>query len=270
LPIQVSEQQFLTDALQIIGEAEKNGLKIRILGALCGYIKNRECDPKIGQVYRALGRLEGTSTLFTDLDLMAYSSQRGKIMDFFEKRLKLVPNRYFNMARGNHRLMYEKPNEFQIDLFLDRLQYSHNVEFGTKPGNGRLELDYPTISLADFVLEKLQIHQINRKDLVDVILLLKTHEVAEHFEKGKVDAGYIAEVLSDDWGFWYDATQNIQKIRNELNSLAQKLPDHEIVSGRLNQLSTIIDACPKTPRWDARSKTGTKTPWFTEVFEIGA
>jgi hypothetical protein len=270
LSIHVSEQQFLTDALHIIDEAENSGLKIRILGALCGYIKNQELDPKIDQVYRTLGRLEGTSTLFTDLDLVAYSSQRGKIMDLFEKKLKLVPNRYFNMARGHHRLMYEKTREFQIDLFFDRLQYSHNVEFGSKPGNGRLELDYPTISLADFVLEKLQIHQINRKDLVDIIILLKNHEVADHFEKGKVDAGYIAQVLSDDWGFWYDATQNIQKIRNELSSLARKLPDHEAVLSRLDQLSAIIDACPKTPSWNARSKSGTSTPWFTEVFEIGA
>lgn len=270
MSIHVSEEQFLTDALHIIDEAENSGLKIRILGALCGYIKNQELDPKIDQVYRTLGRLEGTSTLFTDLDLMAYSSQRGKIMDLFEKKLKLVPNRYFNMARGHHRLMYEKTREFQIDLFFDRLQYSHNVEFGSKPGNGRLELDYPTISLADFVLEKLQIHQINRKDLVDIIILLKNHEVADHFEKGKVDAGYIAQVLSDDWGFWYDATQNIQKIRNELSSLARKLPDHEVVSSRLDQLSAIIDACPKTLGWNARSKSGTSTPWFTEVFEIGA
>lgn len=174
----------------------------------------------------------------------------------------------FKEKEFKDRLIYERPRGFQIDLFLDRLQYSHNVEFGSKPGNGRLELDYPTISLADFILEKLQIRQINRKDLVDIIILLKNHEVADHFEKRRVDAGYIAQVLSDDWG--YDATENIQKIRNELNSLAGKLPDHEVVSSRLDQLSAIIDACPKTSRWNDRSKPGTSTPWFTEVFEIGA
>jgi len=272
LPIKISEQQFLADALHIIDEAETGGLKIRILGALCGYINNRERDPNIDQVYKALGRLDGTATLFTDLDLMSYSSQRGKVMDLFEKKLKLVPNRYFNMARGHHRLMYEKPQSFQIDLFFDRLAYSHNVEFGSKPGNGRLELEYPTISLADFVLEKLQIHQINRKDLVDLIILLKNHEVADHFEKHKVDAGYIAKVLSGDWGFWYDATQNIQKVRNELNSVSSssKMDGSEVVISRLDQLSMIIDACPKSPVWNTRSKSGTSTPWYTEVFDVGA
>lgn len=272
MPINISEDQFLADALHIIDEAEKSELKIRIIGALCGYINNRERDPDIDKVYKAFGRLDGTATLFTDLDLMSYSSQRGKIMDLFEKKLKLAPNRYFNMAHGHHRLIYEKPQGFQIDLFFDRLSYSHNVEFGSKPGNGRLELDYPTISLADFVLEKLQIHQINRKDLVDIIILLKNHEVVDHFEKHKVDAGYIAKVLSDDWGFWYDATQNIQKVRSELDSLSSsnKLDESEIIISRLDQLSAIIDACPKSPKWNTRSKSGTSTPWFTEVFEVGA
>jgi len=272
MPIEISEQQFLTEALQIISEAEKEGLKLRILGALCGYISNRERDPNVDQLYRTLGRLDGTSTLFTDLDLMAYSSQRGKIMDLFEKKLKLTPNRYFNFTRGHNRLMYEKPKSFQIDLFFDRLVYSHIVEFGSKPGNGRLELDYPTISLADFVLEKLQIHQITRKDIVDMILLLKHHEILDHFEKSHVDAGYVAKVLSDDWGFWYDATQNIQKIGDELNSLSNsgKLSDAGVVEERLKRLSSIIEAYPKSSKWKIRSKSGTRVPWYTEVFDVGA
>ena len=272
MPIEISEQQFLTEALDIIDQAERNGLKIRIIGALCGYIRNKQRDPRIDEVYKLLGRLDGTSTMFTDLDLMAYSSQRGKIMDLFEKQLKLQPNRYFNLTRGHHRLMYEKPNGFQIDLFFDRLSYSHEVEFGNKPGNGRLELDYPTISLADFVLEKLQIHQITRKDLVDLIILFKNHEVVENFEEGKIDGGYIGRVLSDDWGFWYDATQNIQKVREELDlaSSSGKVQGSEIVKARLDGMSAIIDGTTKSPKWNLRSKIGTNSAWFTEVFDVGA
>lgn len=271
MPIEISEQQFLTNALHIVDEAEKKGLKIRIIGSLCGYLKNLESDPGTQQVYRTLGRLDGTNTLFTDLDLMAYGSQRGKIMNLFEKELGLLPNRYFNLTRGHNRLMYEKPKEFQIDLFFDRLAYSHNIEFGSKPGNGRLELEYPTISLADFVLEKLQIHEISRKDLVDMIILLKNHGVSNQFETRKIDGGHIAEILSNDWGFWYDATQNLQKIRNELNSLSSsgKFFDKE-VTARLDQLSSIIDTFPKTPKWNARAKVGTATQWYTEVGEVGS
>lgn len=266
MPIQSSEQQFLDDSLNIIGEAEKSGLTIRIIGALCGYIKNRERDPNVETVYKTLGRLDGTSTLFTDLDLMAYGSQRGKIMDLFEKKLKLIPNRYFNFAHSHNRLIYEKPKSFQIDLFFDRLAYSHSVEFGSKPENGRLHLEYPTISLADFVLEKLQIHQITRKDMVDMIILLKNHEVIDCFEKGKIDGSYIAKTLGDDWGFWYDAVQNIGKIHDELGSLAAgKLSNPERVSARLDQLSALIEKTPKTSKWDARAKIGTTKPWFTEV-----
>jgi len=266
MPIQSSEAQFLDDSLNIIGEAEKSGLTIRIIGALCGYIKNKECDPNVDAVYKSLGRLDGTNTLFTDLDLMTYGSQRGKIMDLFEKKLKLVPNRYFNFAHSHNRLIYEKPKSFQIDLFFDRLAYSHTIEFGSKPENGRLQLEYPTISLADFVLEKLQIHQITRKDMVDIIILLKNHEVIDRFEKGKIDGTYIAKTLADDWGFWYDAVQNIQKIRNELGSLSPgKIANPETVELRLDQLSAMIESSPKTSKWNSRAKVGTSKPWYTEV-----
>jgi hypothetical protein len=105
-----------------------------------------------------------------------------------------------------------------------------------------------------------------------MIILLKNHEVTNHFEKRKIDGGYIAETLSRDWGFWYDATQNLQKIRNELSSLSSsgKFPDHKVVTARLDQLSSIIDTFPKTPKWNSRAKVGTASPWYTEISEVGS
>ncbi|MEI6308399.1 MAG: hypothetical protein WCP58_02000 [bacterium] len=70
-----------------------------------------------------------------------------------------------------------------MDVFYARLNFSHPVEFGRIPGKGRLELDFPTIALADIVLEKLQIHFINKKDLIDLILLFCGHELAETDQK---------------------------------------------------------------------------------------
>lgn len=268
MPVEISERQFLSDALNIIGEAEKNGLTIRIIGALCGYLLNLRRDPGVEELYRTLGRLDGTSTLFTDLDLMAYSRERGKIMDLFEKKLGLKPDRYFNFAHAHNRLVYDKLQAFHIDLFFDKLAYSHNIDFGSKPATGRLQLDYPTISAADFVLEKLQIHDIARKDIVDMILLLKNHEVADRFEKEKIDGARIAEVLGDDWGFWNDATQNIQKIRNELSVLPSGVfSNFQTVTATLDKLASLIESSPKTSRWEVRARVGTNKPWYNEVFD---
>lgn len=265
--VEISEEQFISDSLAIVQECEGNGVAVRILGSLCGYVHNIEHDGAAKDLYLSLGRLGDGGPIFTDLDLMAFSSQRGKVMDVFEKKLKLTPDRYFNMSHGHQRLIYHKPGAFGIDLFFDRLEYSHTVDFGSKPDKGRLNLDYPTITLSDFMLEKLQIHQINRKDLVDMALVLKYHDISEHEEKQKVNGTYIAMVLSDDWGFWYDATQNLAKTKDTIDSLAHSggLGDPDIIKTRLDRLSSIIQLYPKGKKWQSRSAAGTSKPWYTEV-----
>ena len=74
--------------------------------------------------------------------------------------------------------MFRHPDGlFDVDVFYDLLSFSHEVWFRDSVDGDRLELDFPTIPLADIVLEKLQIHRINRKDLVDLFMLLSGHEI---------------------------------------------------------------------------------------------
>ena len=171
---------------------------------------------------KTLGRFGEGMPLFTDLDLAAYGKQRGGIDKTF-REMAFEPDPLVNGMFGNKRLIYYHPQrKYHVDIFLNRLEFSHDVEFGEKPGEGRLEIDYPTISPADIVLEKLQIHQINRKDLVDLIALFLVHDVQGQFGKDAIDGAYIGKILSKEWGFWYDATTNLEKVKALMQTLEKE------------------------------------------------
>jgi len=112
-----------------------------------------------------IGRLDG-KTLFTDLDLIGYSSQRKEVAKLMEN-LGYLPDRMINSMFGNKRMIFYHPNNYyHVDIFYDKLEFSHDVMFGSDPMTERLKLDYPTISITDLVLEKLQINKIIKKILL--------------------------------------------------------------------------------------------------------
>jgi len=176
------------------------------------------------------------------------------------------------MFGHKRRIYYHPQNKYHVDIFLNKLEFSHTVDFGEKPGSGRLELDSPTITAVDIVLEKLQIHEINKKDLIDLIALFIVHDVHDQFGKNGVDGSYVAKILSDEWGFWYDATENLNKVRllaEELSAKGKLETDHhQTVLQRTDKLLDLIANTPKTKNWEKRAKTGTKKPWYREVEEV--
>lgn len=266
----MSEDEFLKEAVGIVDKAQSQGVCLRILGSLAAYIRARNAGQ--GDLIKSLGRFGEGMPLFTDLDLAAYGKQRGAIDKVF-RELSFEPDRLVNGMFGHKRLIYYRPEgKYHVDVFLNKLEFSHDVEFGEKPGEGRLDIDYPTISPADIVLEKLQIHEINRKDLIDLIAIFLVHDVADHFEKVAIDGSYIGKILSAEWGFWYDATVNLDRVR----ALAQVLEKEnkltstqvQVVNQRIDKLLECVNKTPKERGWEKRAKTGTKKPWYREVDEV--
>lgn len=264
---------FIREAIEIIDRAREKGVVLRILGAVGIYIHSMD-KPENLRIYSTLKRFEGEESLFTDLDLIGYSKQRKDIIDFFEKTLRFKTDPYVKALFGVRRLVYYHPQDlYHVDIFFDKLEFSHDVYFGDRPGRGRLELDYPTISLADLALEKLQIHEINRKDLVDLIVLFYSHRLCRETsvrDRECIDDDYIASVLSEDWGFWYDATTNLRKLSYMISSqLASLEPDiARVVGERINLLLDSIDRKPKSKEWIKRSKIGISKPWYRVVEEL--
>jgi hypothetical protein len=268
--VELSDDDFVKEALEIVEKADSRGLYLRILGSLAAYVHalNNGC----GGLFKSLERYGEGMPLFTDLDLAAYGKQKGAI-DKFLRELSFQPDALVNSLFGHRRLVYYHPQrKYHIDVFLNKLEFSHDVTFGEKPGSGRLEIDYPTISPTDIILEKLQIHEINRKDLIDLISLFIVHEVHEQPGKNGIDGDYITKLLSNEWGFWYDATTNLGRVK----SLLEKLTDGDKLSAmqsqiarqRIDRLLSMITNSPKTRRWEKRARTGTSKPWYREVEEV--
>ena len=271
--VQLPVEEFIKEATRIVEEAQKRNIVLRIIGAVATYIHSQH-SPQALEIYSKIGRFGDKSTVFTDLDLVAYSKQRHKVMEFFEKALGFKYNPTFRALFAHKRLIYYHPKDlYHVDVFFDKLEFSHDVYFGSEPGKGRLELDYPTVSLADLLLEKLQIHQINVKDLVDMTILLYAHDIcADTVNRECIDAKYIAKILADDWGFWYDATQNLEKLKKFLETSTSEgkldISVKSTVEERVNKLLKIINEEPKTDKWIKRAKIGTSKPWYREVEEV--
>jgi len=271
--VSLGDNEFLREARKIVDAAEAQGTVLRMLGSLAIYAHSMHVPDCISFFHR-VGRVKEGAPLFTDLDLMGYATQSRSISKMFD-RLGFKSDDMINGFFGDRRLVYyEGEDRFHVDIFLDKLEFSHDVLFGKKPGNGRLELDYPTISVTDMVLEKLQIHRIARKDLVDLLGLFLAHEVkaTANGDRESIETGHIANLLADDWGFWYESMQNFEKTRQLLASfVAEGRISHDLASriqNRIGILEAALQSTPKGRHWEKRAKAGTSKPWYREVEEI--
>jgi hypothetical protein len=271
--ISLTDQEFLRESVALVETARQRNVSLRILGSLAIYSHSVHV-PECITVFHRLGRVEEGKPLFTDLDLAGYSKQ-GRFISGLFKDLRFKSDDIVNGFFGDRRLIYyEGTGKFHVDVFLDKLEFSHDVQFGSRPEDGRLELDFPTITLADIVLEKLQIHQIARKDLVDLIILFLGHDLkgSDPPDRELVDDSYLCDILGDDWGFWHESLQNLEKTRQLLHSFSETGrvdPDqHARVRDRLGVLEQRLHNCPKTRKWEKRSRTGTSKPWYREVEEV--
>ena len=268
--MEISAEEMMQDAVNLVTDAHDRNVELRVIGGMGVYIHSHSHQSDVVELYRRVGRMG--HSLVGDLDLIAYSSQRKDIVNFLEKEKHLVPNIRFNFMFGFKRMIYEKTNLYEIDLFFDKLQYSHDILFGSKRNQGRLELDFPTISLTDLALSKLQIHKITMKDLVDLDLLFLLHELGQDDSPEIINADRIAQVLAQDWGFWYDAHSNLKEAIAACDTLSSNgktpIAHYETIKLRIDKLLSTIDDAPKSGNWQKRAKVGTAKPWYREVEEV--
>ena len=244
---------FVQEALRIIGEADKRGIRLRLLGATAVKLHS----PKFAYLYEDMQRA------LTDLDLISYSRFRPLLKDFLKSLGYTADDRFIALHGHKRQIYYDETNKRTVDIFIDKLAFCHIIDFA-----GRLELDNPTITLADIILEKMQIVQINEKDIKDTIIMLREHEVGE-IEKETVNAKYIAKRLSDDWGFYYTATTNLKKVKDFLPEFkALNENDRSDVSSKIDRLLAYIENEPKSFGWKMRARVGPSKKWYTEVEEI--
>jgi len=142
---------------------------------------------------------------------------------------------------------------------MDRLDFCHTI-----PWKGRLEVDSPTIPLAELLLEKMQIVQINEKDIIDTIMLLREHEIAAD-DEDHINSARVAKLCAAEWGLWRTTTMNLDKVREYLPHLDLEDEDKKVVTQRIAELLSAMDDYPKGTKWKLRAKIGDKKRWYNEV-----
>jgi hypothetical protein len=260
---------FMQEATQLVEQAKTKGITLRVVGGLGIAIRcrsYRDFGIKLGRVGTGSAQQE-----YSDIDLVSYKKQRDKVKSFFSETGYAKRRATLSSAASERQIYYHPKGWFCVDVFFDKLMVAnHPIDFA-----GRLELDYPTITATDALLEKLQIWEaFSAKDLKDCLLLLKSCQVNE--EKG-IDASYIAKLLSSDWGFWYTATTNLNKIHRFISELERFGPDAGInpkqisnedrkeIATKIETLLKAIDDEPKSFGWKMRAKIGTSRKWYNPV-----
>jgi hypothetical protein len=260
---------FIQEATQLVEQAKTKGITLRVVGGLGIAIRcrsYRDFGTKLGRVGTGAAQQE-----YSDIDLVSYKKQRDKVKSFFSETGYAKRRATLSSAASERQIYYHPKGWFCVDVFFDKLMVAnHPIDFA-----GRLELDYPTITATDALLEKLQMWEaFSAKDLKDCLLLLKSCQVNE--EKG-IDASYIAKLLSSDWGFWYTATTNLNKIHRFISELERFGPDTGInpkqissedrkeIATKIETLLKAIDDEPKSFGWKMRAKIGTSRKWYNPV-----
>jgi hypothetical protein len=241
---------FVMTTRSLISAAEREGLRLRLLGSLAFRF---HCPGYVDY-------LDAMERELTDIDFAASGKDRRELRKFFDG-LGYIEDKDVLVTMEGARYSYMHPeNDIGVDIFFDRLDFCHPVELAD-----RLTHDSPTISLADLVLEKVQIVEINEKDIKDLIVCFLEHDVGTG-DRELVDVDYIAGVLGKDWGFYYTATTNLEKVKAFLPKYVVLSDDERtLVQNRINALLERVDATPKSMRWKARARVGTKVRWYKEV-----
>jgi hypothetical protein len=253
----MTQIDFIEEAKKIVANSQAAGLTLRVLGAVAFRI---HC-PEYVDIHIAMQRE------LSDIDFAAYTKEEVNIEKFFQngnyhterQRAALTPGLF------EGRQIYENHETgLHVDIFLDQLNMCHVINF-----RKRLNIDPITIPLAELTLEKLQIIRINEKDIKDMLMLFAAHPVGDH-DNETINGKLIADIMSKDWGFYYTTTLNLDKIHKGVERYKQFFTqqDLENIESRVIALKEMIETAPKSLKWKARAKVGTRVQWYNDVEEV--
>lgn len=209
---------------------------------------------------------------YGDIDIVVPPGSASRFREAMEG-LGYTANKRFNNMRGDRRMLfYDEPNGRQLDVFVGRFVMCHDLDL-----RDRLDEHPRTLSPADLLLTKLQVFEINRKDLVDALTLVLTHEVADSAAAGEpADAGEpdvlevdrLVEVTSVDWGWYTTTTDNLVRIPPLAAELLSPT-DAGVVAGRVEKLTGLLAQASKSLKWKTRARVGRRIKWYELPEEVG-
>ncbi len=246
-------QEFIDEARKIINKAQERGVSLKLIGALAF---NLHC-PEFNHIHQKWGRV------FTDTDFVS-RAEYGPILLEVYRELGYRDDEMITTLYGSTRMVFDNPETgFHSDIFYDKLDFCHEL-----PLRDRLDVDELTIPLAELFLEKMQIVQINEKDLIDTMMLVREHAIGES-DAETINGPVIGRILAADWGFWRTVTMNMEKTETLLEQIDLfESADVAIIRERMAQIREYIDDAPKPLAWKMRSKIGDRVKWYKDVDEL--
>jgi len=264
-------EQLQSEAVSIVAEAGQAGVTLRVVGS-AGI---RLHCPGPGPVMDRLGRPA------KDIDFVVPQQHRKGMRRLLESR-GYVTDRDLLIAMEGSRYSFTHPGHgTEIDVFVERLAFCHTIEV-----RDRLDVHPVTIPLEELLLQKVQIIEMTTTDVIDVSVLLATHEVAlatadaetpatadaetvgtEAVGTETVDTGRIARLLARDWGFHHTATRNLRQVRDAAGGAVTDLGPEQNgkIRDRAGRLLDAIDAEPKNLAWRMRDRIGERKQWWQDV-----
>lgn len=240
------------EARQVLAGCSAEGVTARLIGGLA--VAWHQHEPTPPDLQRS----------YADIDIVI-GRKEGRAARSALLQLGYVPNDGFNALHGDRRLLfYDQANGRQLDVFVGAFAMCHTLELSS-----RLNLLPDTLCIADLLLTKLQIVEINAKDLIDAVQLLRNHAVGREDKPGmdQVSLDRLCAVTSSDWGWYTTLSDNLAKaVAFAPEKLAE--PDCGSVTSRAEAIKQAIDQAEKSLRWKVRARIGRHAPWYELPEEV--
>ncbi|HET7015660.1 MAG TPA: hypothetical protein VFI65_17205 [Streptosporangiaceae bacterium] len=238
--------EVTAQASAIVAGAEQHGVTLRVLGSAGIRLHCAATGPLMDALDRPV----------KDIDLLVPEKQRKPMRRYLES-LGYITDRDVLIAMEGTRYCFKHPDGgAELDVFVEKLNFCHPVEV-----RARLALHPVTLPIEELMLAKLQIVELTTTDVMDLGVILATHDIGPVGDTEVIDAGHIAGLFSKDWGFHHTATKNLRQI-DELTA-----GRHAKVAERVDRLLGAIDAEPKSLAWRMRDKVGERKQWWQDVDE---
>lgn len=236
----------LERAIPLLERAQKEGVGLKLMGGLAIADIAKSGSQKFERKYK-------------DLDFFALNKYKKRISEIF-KSANMKPNTTFNALHGATRLIYfDNELECNVDVLIDEFKMCHSLKLKDRVSSDALY----TLPPSDLLLTKMQIVEITENDLKDLAALLSDFKIGASDSNQELDGSHVAQILSDDWGFYATFEQNVQALLRYLD----KKSDCEVPISRIKELWTKVEAEPKSFKWKMRAKVGKKVKWYEEPEE---
>jgi len=121
--------------------------------------------------------------------------------------------------------------------------------------------------------------KINRKDVLDALVLLAEHPLGQddgapdaRTGQGAINVPRILSFTSNDWGWWRTSTMNLDKLAQLAEGEHQDLlPEARRFepAEQARRVRAFCDEVPKTMKWKLRAKVGDRVQWYELPEEVG-